>query len=104
MKLNQRSVPELALRDENAIEMLRVWIAEEEIHCSIQIGIYESTSIPETQAWGKILADVAQHVTNALLGGNQDNKNELLEAIRFAFNDELDFPTSHAKGKFSSKN
>jgi len=35
MKLGQRPVPEAALRDKDAVEMLRVWIAEGGLHCSL---------------------------------------------------------------------
>ena len=40
IKLNQRPVPEAALRDNDAVEMLRVWIAEGRLHCSIKVGMY----------------------------------------------------------------
>ena len=70
IKLNQRAIPEAALRDSNAVEMLRVWIAEQGLHCSLKVGMYrESTTVPEEKAWAKILADVARHVANALHAG-----------------------------------
>ena len=31
---------EWALRDNDAVEMLRVWIAEGRLHCSIKVGMY----------------------------------------------------------------
>jgi hypothetical protein len=47
--------------------MLRVWIAEKKLHCSMKVGMYRETmNIPEEKAWGKILADVARHFANAL--------------------------------------
>jgi hypothetical protein len=33
--MNERPIPEAAMRDEDALEMLRVWIAEKKRHCSI---------------------------------------------------------------------
>ena len=44
MALNERVIPEAALRDENSVEMLRVWIAEKKLHCSMKIGMYRETT------------------------------------------------------------
>ena len=55
MMMNERPIPEAALRDEDAVEMLRVWIAEKKLHCSMKVGMYrETTKIAEEKAWGTI--------------------------------------------------
>ncbi|MGR4870316.1 DUF5076 domain-containing protein [Variovorax sp. LARHSF232] len=101
MKLNQRPIPEAALRDGDAVEMLRVWIAEQRLHCSMKIGMYrETTNIPEEKAWGTILADSARHVANALEAGSTSNASESLQKIRDAFIRELGAPTSEVTGDF----
>lgn len=41
MMKNERPIPEGALRDKDAVEMLRVWIAEQKLHCSMKVGMYE---------------------------------------------------------------
>ena len=104
IKLNQRSIPEAALRDQDAVEMLRVWIAEQGLHCSMKVGMYrETTTIPEERAWGTILADVARHLANALASGYSSNASESLGKIRDGFLEELDKPTSDASGDFVRK-
>jgi len=104
IKLNQRPIPEAALRDEDAVEMIRVWIAERGLHCSIKVGMYrETTNVPEEKAWGMILADVARHVANALEAGYSADSAESLKKIRDSFIKELGAPTSDAKGDFLSK-
>jgi len=101
MSLNERPIPEAALRDADAVEMLRVWIAEKKLHCSLKVGMYrETTSIPEEKAWGTILADVARHVANALQSGYSTDATASLKEIRDAFVKELGAPTSDAKGSF----
>lgn len=101
MKLNERPIPEAALRDEDAVEMLRVWIAEQKLHCSMKVGMYRETmNIPEEKAWGVILADVARHLAKALESGYSANEAESLEKIRNSFFAELGAPTSEAKGGF----
>jgi hypothetical protein len=102
--LNQQPIPEAALRDKNAVEMLRVWIAERRLHCSIKVGMYrETTSIPEEKAWGTILADAARHVAHALESGYSVNSEEALKKIRDSFLKELNAPTSEATGEFVRK-
>jgi hypothetical protein len=95
MELNQRPIPEAALRDKDAVEMLRVWIAERGLHCSIKVGMYRETmNIAEEKAWGTILADVARHVANALESGYAMDATRSLEKIRDVFLAELESPTS----------
>ena len=99
--MNERPIPEAALRDEDAVEMLRVWIAERKLHCSMKVGMYRETmNVPEEKAWGTILADVARHVANALEAGYSTNADESLQKIRDSFINELGAPTSEAKGGF----
>ena len=104
-KLNQRAIPEAALRDKDAVEILRVWIAERGLHCSMKVGMYRETrkDVPEELAWGTILADVARHVANALESGYSTNAAEALQKIRDSFVNELDAPTSEVTGDFIRK-
>ena len=98
---NEQMIPEAALRDENAVEMLRVWIAEKRMHCSMRVGMYQKTmNIPETRAWGVILADVARHLAGALESGYSADKAETIAGIRDNFLRELARPTSKAEGGF----
>jgi hypothetical protein len=84
--------------------MLRVWIAERGLHCSMKIGMYrETTKIPEEKAWGILLADVARHVASALQSGYSTNAEAALHEIRACFINELDNPTSEVKGDFLRK-
>lgn len=101
MAMNERPIPEAALRDENSVEMLRVWIAEQKIHCSIKIGMYrESMDIDEAIAWGTILADATRHIAKALQAGYGEAEEISVAKIRAKFNEELDEPTSDAQGEF----
>jgi Domain of unknown function (DUF5076) len=101
MNLNQRPIPEAALRDKDAVELLRVWIAERGLHCSIKVGMYRETmNIAEEKAWGTILADVARHLARALESGYATDATRSLDKIRQHFLEELDDPTSEIKGGF----
>jgi|ERR1035437_8090541 hypothetical protein len=99
--MNERPIPDVAQRDVNAVEMLRVWVAEEKLHCSLKVGMYrEATEIEEEIAWGTILADAARHIAIALSSGYGVDEQIALGKIRARFNEELASPSSDAIGGF----
>ncbi|WP_379654939.1 DUF5076 domain-containing protein [Pseudoxanthomonas sp. UC19_8] len=99
--MNERPIPEAALLDEDSVEMMRVWIANKGLHTSLKIGMYrEAGNVQEEKAWGRILADAARHIANALEEGYSSNREESLELIRKAFNDQLSEPSTALKGSF----
>ena len=99
--MNERPIPVAALRDKSSVEMLRVWIAERKLHCSIKVGMYRETSdVDEERAWGVILADVTRHVAMALELEYSIDRIECVRKIRQSYLKELDAPTSDAQGAF----
>jgi hypothetical protein len=98
--MNERPIPSAALRDQNSVEMLRVWVAEHQLHCSLKIGMYRQMNIQEEVAWGTIFADAARHVARALSEDGEDSEGTLLGKIRDQFNAELNAPSSAATGGF----
>ncbi|WP_367346184.1 DUF5076 domain-containing protein [Stenotrophomonas bentonitica] len=99
--MNERPIPEAAFHDKDAVEMLRVWVASRGLHCSMKVGMYEeSFNVPEVQAWGKILADVARHLANALESGYGAEAEASLQAIRDNFNAELNRRNVAIRGGF----
>jgi hypothetical protein len=101
--MNVRQVPEAALRDPDAVELARVWVAERGLHCSLKIGMYHEThTVEEPRAWGTILADMTRHIANALRDGYGLDAEKSIDVIRDAYIAELASPTSDAKGGFVS--
>ncbi|MHA6909974.1 DUF5076 domain-containing protein [Ralstonia pseudosolanacearum] len=99
--MNERSIPAAALRDQDAVEMLRVWIAEQKLHCSMKVGMYlETMDIPEEDAWGVILADVTRHLANAMKSGCSANRDVSIEKIKESYLKELANLKSDADGDF----
>jgi hypothetical protein len=66
-------IPPAAQRDENSLQMISGWIAEQGLHCTLNIGMWHGQGMSESASWGILLADVVRHVANAI----QDNR-ELL--------------------------
>ena len=92
-------IPPAALRDTNALELARVWIAEQGLHCSLKVGLYAGDGVSrETAAWGIILADLAGHVVDALSAEGIGSQADLLDALVESFNDEVAAPSSGRSG------
>jgi hypothetical protein len=99
--MEELPIPDAATRDSNSVEMLRAWIADNGLHCAINIGMYVETSeIAEEAAWGTILADVARHVADGLNRRYDRSKHDALRKIEQRFIKELRAPTSPAEGGF----
>jgi hypothetical protein len=92
-------IPPAALRDTDALELARVWIAEQGLHCSLKVGLYAGDGVSrETAAWGIILADLAGHVADALSAEGMGSRADLLDALAESFNDEVAAPSSARTG------
>lgn len=97
--MDVRIVPSAALRDPNAIELARLWIAESGLHCSLKCGLYADQGVVmETTAWGVILADMAGHVADALCAEGMGPRAALYDAIVGSFNVEATMPTAQRTG------
>jgi hypothetical protein len=102
--MEARPIPPAATRDTEAVELARVWIAEQGLHCSLKVGMYSADGpTQETSAWGIILADLAGHIADALSADGLGSKAGLLEAIIERFNDEVSSPTSPRSGEAGPK-
>ncbi|TWC06858.1 uncharacterized protein DUF5076 [Bradyrhizobium macuxiense] len=100
--MKEMSIPAAALRDPESVEMLRVWIAEKSLWCSIKVGMYrEAMNASEETAWGTILADATRHIADALAKEYEADASNTIQRIRQAFLDELADPTSKVSGDFA---
>ena len=92
-------IPPAALRDADALELARVWIAEQGLHCSLKVGLYAGDGVSrETAAWGIIFADLAGHVADALGAEGMGPRADLLDALVESFNEEVAAPSSQRTG------
>lgn len=94
-------IPPAAIADGNAIEMLRVWIAQRGLHCSINIGHWSGREgIAEDLAWGTVLADAVRHIANALYEEQGIKPSETIRRLFKALERELADPTTQHRGEF----
>ncbi|MBL8560511.1 MAG: DUF5076 domain-containing protein [Hyphomonadaceae bacterium] len=95
-------IPHAARQDERSLEMARVWIAGNALHCTLKIGFYADRGMAEEESWGTILADMAQHVADALVAsGVRTDRQLALARVQQAFEEEMANPTTRATGDFA---
>ena len=90
-------IPAAAQRDKASFEVMRVFIAEQGQHVSIQSGAWE-----DPFAWGIVLADLARHI--ALAHQMQNSKVDpeaFLERLLEGFQAEIDNPTDEPEGEIT---
>ena len=97
--MKELPVPPAAKSDKKAREVVRAWVADNDLHCSLEIGTWGDK---ERVAWGILLTDIVRHVANALAEKGLD-KEETVHEIRRVFNTELDSATSQASGSFPDR-
>jgi hypothetical protein len=98
MKLSsQLPVPPAAQADKKSVELLRAWVVNKGLQCSIRIGNEDHEPI----LWGVLISDVARHAADAINKQNGSSKADVLNQIREVFNSELDAPTAETSGSFT---
>ncbi|HEV7552413.1 MAG TPA: DUF5076 domain-containing protein [Candidatus Angelobacter sp.] len=96
---NELMAPEIANEDPNSYELIRVWAAKGAQHVSMNWSVWEE----EPKTWGTVLAHLAGHLANAFEQEKNLNRKQTIQAIKAAFNAELDFPTQMAEGKVRNR-
>lgn len=98
-------IPPAAEADDHAVEMLRAWIADGGLHCVLNVGHWHKNSdTDERPAWGIMLADVAQHISNALQEVVGLDRRDSLRIVVETFNREIRQATSDLKGMWPTMN
>jgi hypothetical protein len=103
MKDNRRPLimPPAAEADMNAVEMARIWIAKNKLHCVLNVGHWSETSgVDERHAWGIVLADMARHASLALEDSMGCDPRENLKIILESFRTEIAHKTSEHIGEW----
>ena len=93
-------IPPAAQRDDKSIEMLSAWIAEQGMHCTLNVGFFDGQGHDEVKAWGVLMADVVRHIANAWAEERGTEVSESIASILQSINAELDDPTSKLSGAF----
>jgi hypothetical protein len=93
---DQLRVPEPARSDAKSFELLRVWIAHQDQHISMRVGVWN-----EPEAWGMMLADLARHIAASFEQAEKRDPVETLARIKAAFEAEMESPTEEVQGELA---
>lgn len=96
---NELPIPSEALAHKS-VEMIRVWLANDQQHIVLNIGFWEDRGIDERAAWGIILADMVRHIADAHHAEYGHDPAETAAIIRRSFEDEMGESTSDRLGQF----
>jgi hypothetical protein len=94
------TLPPAAQRDPDAIQMLSAWVAEQSLHCTLNVGMWQASGRNELRAWGILLADVVRHIANAHQAEFGRAPEETIAEVFASLERELEGPTSKATGEF----
>jgi hypothetical protein len=81
-------IPPEAEGDDRASEMIRVWLAHNQLHVSMLLGMWqeaEDSEIDERDAWGVLLADLTRHIANGMMKEYGWDYDSTRDRIRQAF-------------------
>lgn len=100
--MNELPVPEGIQNDDNAMEVLRVWIGNKDIQVSMLLGMWEEASnfdIDEREAWGELLADLVRHISNGLTQSHDYNTTASERRIANAMLTHLGYGANTIQGE-----
>lgn len=89
--------------DKNATEMIRVWIAHNQLHVSLLLGMWQDakdSEIDERNAWGELLADLTKHIANGMMKEYGWDYDSTRDRIRIAFLKNFDDKSKNIEGDF----
>lgn len=73
---NELCAPPDVENDPNAVEILRIWVAEGVLQLSVDISVYESV-----EDYGVLLAGLGNHYVNAMTIGSDKKKDDVLASL-----------------------
>jgi Domain of unknown function (DUF5076) len=82
---NQLAIPPGAAADAKAFELVRAWVAQGDLHVSLQMGGWDDPT-----AWGVVLADLVRHVARFYQEQKRLNPQATIARVRDAMDAELD--------------
>ena len=90
--------------DPLATEMIRVWLAHNDVHVSLLLGMWEDAEeaeVDEREAWGNMLADVARHIANGMNQSHGWEQKSTIARIKQAFLDNIEHQERVIDGKYA---
>lgn len=90
--------------DPHATEMIRVWLAHQDVHVSLLLGMWEDaedSEVDEREAWGNMLADVARHIANGMRQSHAWDEKDTIAKIKQAFLENIEHQERILEGGYA---
>ena len=79
--LNELDIPDGVHAAENAVEVMRAWVADGALHVIFDPETFGS----DTREWGRLLSDVSHHIARAVALSSDLSELEALTVIHEAY-------------------
>ena len=89
--------------DDHATEMIRVWIAHNDLNVSMLLDMWHDApdaEVDERDAWGELLADLTKHIANGMMKQHGWDYDSTRDRIRAAFLRHFDDKSNWIRGDF----
>lgn len=96
-------IPRETEGDNRATEMIRVWLAHNDLHVWLNLGMWkgpEDSEVDEREAWGFLLSDLSRHIANGLMQQYGWDYDATRDHIRASFLKNFDDKTGGVAGGF----
>jgi len=96
-------VPAEVKGDKRATEMIRVWLAHNQLCVTLRLGMWqdaEDSGIDERDAWGELLADLTRHIANGMMQSHGWDYDSTRDSIREAFLKNYDKKVGDIEGEY----
>lgn len=90
----QLPIPDAAIRDTKALELLRVWAASGQQHVALATGVWSDPA-----SWGIMLVDLAKHIANTYEQSNGSDRESVLARLKEGFDAEWTTQTDEPTGE-----
>lgn len=96
---DELDLPDGVRDSDSAVEVLRGWIADGSLHVIFDPETFRH----DVAEWGRLLSDIAHHISNAIEMDGQMNRVEAAEAIREAFHQGIAEDTLTMQGRIKGR-
>jgi Domain of unknown function (DUF5076) len=88
--------PPDAEKDTDSLEMLRGWVVDGELQLAIATWVWQD----DPESWGRLLAEAAAHVADAVAAETGQDRTRLFERISESLRHHLEHPPTDLEGRF----
>jgi hypothetical protein len=87
--------PPDAEKDEHSLEMVRGWVVDGQLQISLAAWVWQD----QPEEWGRLLADSACHLADAISKETGKNRNQVFKAISESLIHHLKNPPDELEGE-----